>query len=169
MIDESSCTPAFPVGVLHRPTEAGFANPVSVSRISSRTAESASLSKIFPFHWRGPLARGSSARRPMPHTGSRALASANRAQNVMFHGGVLREFGVIARYDGILFLSQAANSKLRSPRPMRLCVLGSGDDMMSSTVRWSLTSLAFSAIINCAAQEYDTPSTTNDEGDHCEK
>ena len=29
--------------------------------------------------------------------------------------------------------------------------------------------LTFSAIINCSAQEYDTTSTTNDEGDHCEK
>ena len=28
---------------------------------------------------------------------------------------------------------------------------------------------AFSAIINCFAQEYGTSSTTNDEGDHCEK
>ena len=55
------------------------------------------------------------------------------------------------------------------PRPMRLCVLGSVDDMMSFTARWSLISLAFSAIVNCSAQEYDTSSTTNDEGDHCEK
>ena len=30
-------------------------------------------------------------------------------------------------------------------------------------------SLAFPAIINCSAQEYDTPSTTNDEGHHCKK
>ena len=66
-------------------------------------------------------------------------------------------------------LSQTAESKLRTPRPMRLCVLGSGDDKMSSTARWSLKSLAFSAIISCFAQEYDTPSTTNDEGNHCEK
>ena len=29
--------------------------------------------------------------------------------------------------------------------------------------------LAFSAIKNCSTQEYDTPSTTNDEGDDCEK
>ena len=58
---------------------------------------------------------------------------------------------------------------MRTPRPMRLCVRGSGDDMMSSAARCSLKSLAFSAIINCSAQEYDTPSTTNDEGDHCEK
>ena len=65
-------------------------------------------------------------------------------------------------------LSQTAESKLRTPRPMRLCVLGLGDDMMSSIARWSLKRLVFSAIISCPAQEYDTPSTTNDEGDHCE-
>ena len=40
---------------------------------------------------------------------------------------------------------------------------------MSSTAQWSLKSLPLSAIINCSAQEYDTPLTTNDEGDHCEK
>ena len=28
---------------------------------------------------------------------------------------------------------------------------------------------AFFAIINCSALEYDTPSTRNDDGDHCEK
>ena len=52
---------------------------------------------------------------------------------------------------------------------MGLCVLGSDDDIMSSAARWSLKRLAYAAIINCSAQEYDTPSTTNDEGDHCEK
>ena len=35
--------------------------------------------------------------------------------------------------------------------------------------RWSLQRLAYAAIINCSAREYDTPSTINDEGDHCEK
>ena len=44
---------------------------------------SASPSKFFPPHWRGPLARGSSARRPMPHTGSIGLASANRLLPVL--------------------------------------------------------------------------------------
>ena len=39
---------------------------------------------------------------------------------------------------------------------------------MSSTARWSLTSLSFLAIIDRSAQEYDTPATTNDEPDHCE-
>ena len=46
---------------------------------------------------------------------------------------------------------------------------GSGDNMMSSTARWALKILAISAIINCSAQEYETPSTTNDEWDQCEK
>ena len=49
--------------------------PGLTSRIASRTAEIASPSKLFPLHWRGSLALGSSARRPMPHTGSRWLAS----------------------------------------------------------------------------------------------
>ena len=92
------------------------------------------------------------------------------AQTVMFHGGILREFGVVPDTTAVCFsLCQTAESKLRTPRPMRFCVLGSGDDMMSFTARWFLKSLAFSAIINCSAQEHDTPSTTNDEGDRCEK
>ena len=78
-----SWIPAFPVGVRNRPAEVGCANPVSLSRIASRTAESASPSKNFPLHWRGGLAQGSSARRPMPHTGSRGLASANRLLPVL--------------------------------------------------------------------------------------
>ena len=65
--------------------------------------------------------------------------------------------------------SQTTLSKLRTPRPKRLCALESGEDIMSSSVRRSWTRRAFSAIINCSAQEYDTSSTTNDEGDHCEK
>ena len=51
-------------------------------------------------------------------------------------------------------LSQAAESKLRTPLPARSCALGSGD-MMNSTARWSLKRLAYAAIINCSAQEYD--------------
>ena len=39
---------------------------------------------------------------------------------------------------------------------------------MNSTAQWSLKRPAYAAIINCSAQEYDTPSTINDEGDHCE-
>ena len=31
--------------------------------------------QMFPLYWHGLLALGSSARRPMPHTGSRGLAS----------------------------------------------------------------------------------------------
>ena len=38
---------------------------------------------FFPFHWRGYLARGSSSRRPMPHSGSRGQASANRLLPVL--------------------------------------------------------------------------------------
>ena len=57
----------------------------------------------------------------------------------------------------------------RTPLPTRSCTLGSGDDMMNSTARWSLKSLAFVAIISRSAQEYDSPSTTNDEGDQCER
>ena len=55
---------------------------------------------------------------------------------------------------------------LRTPLPPRWCALGSGD-MMNSTAQWSLKRLPYAAIINCSAQEYDTPSTIN-EGDHCE-
>ena len=65
--------------------------------------------------------------------------------------------------------SQTTLSKLRTPRPKRLCALESGEDIMSSSVRRSWKRRAFSAIINCSAQEYDTSSTTNNEGDHYEK
>ena len=40
---------------------------------------------------------------------------------------------------------------------------------MSSLARRSWKKRAFSAIINCSAQEYDTSSTTNNDGDHCDK
>ena len=66
-------------------------------------------------------------------------------------------------------LSPTPESKLRTPRPMRLRVLGLGDGMMSPTARWSWKSLVFSAIMYCSAQEYGTSSTTNDEGDHGRK
>ena len=59
-------------------------------------------------------------------------------------------------------LTPAPESNLRTPRPMRLRVLGLGDDMMSSTARWSWQSLVFSAIMYCSAQEYGTSSTAND-------
>ena len=93
--DEISWIAAFPVGVRNRPAEAGCANPVSLSRISSRTAESASPSNVFssPLAW----VSGSGIIRPetnAPHRAQRAgfgqpfIAS---AQKVMFHGGVLRD------------------------------------------------------------------------------
>ena len=39
---------------------------------------------------------------------------------------------------------------------------------MSTSAWWSWKRRAFSAIKNFSAQEYDTSSTTNDEGGHCE-
>ena len=60
-------------------------------------------------------------------------------------------------------------SNLRKPRPMHLCARESGEDILSSWARWSWKERAFSAIIDCSAPEYDTSSTTNDEGNHCEK
>ena len=73
----------------------------------------------------------------------------------------------VTRHFASLCPKQRSQS-LRTPLPARSCALGSGD-MMKSTARWSLKRLAYAAIINCSTQEYDTPSTTNDEGDHCEK
>ena len=75
-VDEISWIPAFPVRVRKRLEKAECADPVSLSEIASRTAENASPRKRFSLHWHGPLAPGSSARRPMPHTGSRGMASA---------------------------------------------------------------------------------------------
>ena len=81
--DNISWILAFPVEVRNRPVEAGCANPVSPSRICSRTTESASPSKFFPLHWRWSLAQGLTARRPMPHTGSGGLPPANRLSAVL--------------------------------------------------------------------------------------
>ena len=99
--ETKSWKPAFPVGVRNRSAEAGCANPVSLLRIASLTAEIASLGKISP----SPQAWivGSGIIRPdtnAPHRVQRAgfcepfIVS---AQKQMFHGGVLREFGVVAR------------------------------------------------------------------------
>ena len=65
--------------------------------------------------------------------------------------------------------SQASLSTLRTPRPMRLCALGFGEDIMRSPARQSWNRRAFAAIINCSAQEYDTSSTANDKGDYCKE
>ena len=65
-----------------------------------------------------------------------------------------------------LFLSPTQESNLRTPRPMRLRVLGLGDDIMSPTARWSWKSLVFWAIMYCSAQKYGTSSTAQDKGDH---
>ena len=76
----------------------------------------------------------------MSHTGSRGLASAKHLlpvlKQVMFHSGILREFMVVVKLHGILLLS-FPTSGVRTPRPMGLWVLGSGDDIMSYTARWS--------------------------------
>ena len=81
--------------------EAGCANPVSLSRIDSPTAESASTSKFFlsPLAW----VVGSGIVRPetnAPHWVQRAGFGQTfvvSAQNVIFHGGIPREFSVVAR------------------------------------------------------------------------
>ena len=52
---------------------------------------------------------------------------------------------------------------------MRLCEIGSGEDIMNSSQRRSWKRRAFSGIINCSVQDYDTLSSTSDEGNHCEK
>ena len=65
-------------------------------------------------------------------------------------------------------LSQAAVSKFAHASAAVFVCAWIGD-MMISTAQWSLKRLAYAAIINCSAQEYDTLSTINDEGDHCEK
>ena len=162
------------MGVRKRREEAGCADPASLFANCFANGSKCLTEQIFP----SPLAWvvGSGIIRPetnAPHWVQRAGFSQTfvaSAQKVMLHGGILREFGVVPDNTAFCFsLSQTAESKLRTPQPMRSCVLGSGYDMMSSTARWSLKRIAVSAIINCLAQEYDTPSTPNYEGDHCEK
>ena len=108
----------------------------------------------------------------MPHTGSKELASANMfvpvLQRCYFIVGFCKTLAKLpARTAFSRTRFQTALSKLRAPRPMPLCALGSGEDIMSSAARWSWKRRAFYAIINCSAQECDTSSTTNNEGDHC--
>ena len=98
--DEISWIPAFPVGVRNRPAVAGFDNPISLSRILFANGRKRLTEQIVP----SPLVWvfGSGIIRPetnAPHwvqrTGGQPLFAS--AQNVMFHRGVLREFGVVAR------------------------------------------------------------------------
>ena len=109
----------------------------------------------------------------MPHTGL-GLASAKRLAPVLRRCYFMAGFcdylpKVPARTAFSRTRSQTAQSKLRSPRPMYLCARGSSEDIMSSSARRSWKKRAFSAIIHCSAQDYGTSSTTNDDGDHCEK
>ena len=92
----------------NRREEAECANPVSLSRNAWRTSESAPPSK-FP----SPLAWvvGAGIIRPetnAPHWVQGAgfgLTFVASTQKVIFPGGVLREFGLVARQHGILLLS----------------------------------------------------------------
>ena len=52
---------------------------------------------------------------------------------------------------------------------MRLCDWRLDVLSMSSSAQWSWKRRAFSAIINCSAQEHETSSTTNADAVHCEK
>ena len=105
-------------------------------------------------------------------TGSIGLASANRLcqcskGDVSWRGSACIWRCLKTRRVASLRPKQRSQS-FRTRLPTRSCALGSGD-IMSSTARWSVKRLAYAAIINCSAQEHDTPSTINDECDHCEK
>ena len=108
--------------------------------------------QFFSLHWHGLLALGSSARRPMPHTRSRGLDSArillSEVKSRFFMAVFFMNLACVPNNTMLCFsLSPTPESKLRTPRPMRLRVLGLVDDMMSPTARWYWKSLVFSAII----------------------
>ena len=110
----------------------------------------------------------------MPRTGSKGRASAKTLVPVLrrccFMAGFCENLtNVPARTAFSRTRSQIALSKLRTPQPVRLCARRSGEDILSSSTRRSWERRAFSAVVNCSAQEYDTPSTTNDDGRHCKK
>ena len=137
--------------------------------MASRTAESAFLRKFFPGHRRGLLTV--CPKTDAPHEVKR-LASAKRLVPVLRRCCFMASENlakVPARTASSRTRSQTAWSKLRTPRLMRLCARGSGEDTMSYSVRRSRKRRAFPAIINCSAQEYDTSSKTSDDGRHCEK
>ena len=160
------------MGVRNQPAEAGFANPVSVSRMSSRTAESASPSKRFLSTgvglWLGDHPPGDQCPTLGPEGWLRPTVYCQCSKGDVSRRGSAWIWRIcqITRRVASLCPKQRSQS-LRTPLPPRSCALGSGD-MMNSTAQLSLKRLAYAAIINCSAQEYDTPSTINDEGDHCE-
>ena len=152
----------------------GFAIPVSVSQISSRTAESASPSKISLSTgvglWLGDHPPGDQCPTLGLEGWLRPTVYCQCSKDDVSCGGsaLIWRNCQITRHFASLCPKQRSQ-RLRTPLPTRSCALGSGDDMMNATAQWSLKRLAYAAIINCSAQEYDTPSTTNHEGDHCEK
>ena len=93
-----------------------------------------------------------------------------QCSKVIFHGELQREFGVVARQDGILLLS-VPNGGVKFAHAwtdafVRAWVRRGHDELHRAM---AFKCLAFSAIIYCSTQEYDMPLTRNDEGDHCEK
>ena len=169
--DEISWVSAFAPQVLNQLGEAGCVNPVSLSQIASGTSESALPSKCFPFHW-----HGSSALRPetsAPHWVQRTGFSQNfvaSAQKVIFQAWILREFGVGGRKHGVLLLPapNSGGKVAHASTDAFMCawVRRRHDELNCSMV---FKSLAFSAIVYCSVQENNTSSTSNDEGDRCEK
>ena len=78
--------------------------------MASRTEERAFPSNVFPRHRRGSRASGSSARRPMPHTGSKGLASAEILVPVLRRW----YFMVVFRENAAKLPARTASSRTRS-------------------------------------------------------
>ena len=83
------------------------------------------------------------------------------AQWVPPHGRVLREFENVPARTASSTRSQMWHSKLRTPRPRRLCLRGSTDAIICSAAPWLRRPRAFSAIIYCSSKEYDTSPTNS--------
>ena len=144
------------------------ANPASPVRVASRTVERAVPSFFPPGHRRSLRASGRPPGDRCPSRGRNGWLWRECSEGV-FHGQFLEEIGKIpARTASSRTRSQTVMSKLPTSRLMCLCVLGSGEDIMSSSARWSRQRRAISASKICSAQECDTSSPTNDEGVHCE-
>ena len=92
----------------------------------------------FPLPLHRVFALGPSAPRRMPHTGwIQPDACCQSSKGVFFMAGFGVNFAWVPDNTAFCFsMSPTTKSKLRTSRPMRLRVLGLGDDMMSPNARW---------------------------------
>ncbi len=134
---------------------------------------STSPSPFSPRHAEQSVALASSAASPIPHTQSVGLASASVCSPVASSSSRSSAFcsnlATFPRNTTSLHAAvHRAASNPRTFRPSALCSLGEAVARICARVSSSPKSRAFSAIMNCSAHTYATPSTVNAAGCHCD-